>query len=121
MPKYDYECSGCEHQLIDIQQSFHDDALQTCPECKEEKLFRIVTGGIMAKVNNIDSIGKLAEHNSKKYKSEISEVRHMQAEASPPEEKPWYHDKKYGGDATGREINKMNADQKRRYIMEGRK
>ncbi len=120
MPKYDYECSGCEHQLIDVQQSFHDDALTTCPECGEEKLFRIVTGGIMAKVNSVNTVGKLADQNSKKFKSEIEEVRHMQEEANPEPKAPWYHEPKYGC-ATGREINKMNADQKRRYIMEGRK
>jgi hypothetical protein len=113
MPKYDYECSGCEHQLVDVQQSFHDDALTTC-------LFRIVTGGIMAKVNSIDTIGKLADQNAKKYKSEIEEVRHMQEEANPTPKSPWYHNPKYGG-ASGREINKMTNEQKRRYIMEGRK
>jgi uncharacterized protein (DUF305 family) len=83
-------------------------------------LFRIVTGGIMAKVNSVDTIGKLADQNAKKFKSEIEEVKHMQEEANPAPKAPWYHESKYGG-ATGREINKMNADQKRRYIMEGRK
>tara|TARA_Y100000385_G_scaffold207025_1_gene214639 strand:- start:174 stop:536 length:363 start_codon:yes stop_codon:yes gene_type:complete len=120
MPKYDYECSGCEHQLIDVQQSFHDDALTTCPECGEEKLFRIVTGGIMAKVNNIDTIGKLADENSNKFKNQMEEAQHMQEEANPTPKAPWYHNPKYGS-ATNQEINKMTNSQKRRYIMEGRK
>jgi len=120
MPKYDYECSGCEHQLIDVQQSFHDEALTKCPECGEDKLFRIVTGGIMAKVNNIDTIGKLADYNSKKHKSQMEEAAHKQREDNPPPPKPWYENPKYGG-ATSREINRMNGNQKLRYIMEGKK
>jgi putative FmdB family regulatory protein len=38
MPKYDYECSGCEHQLVDVQQSFHDDALTTCRRSKRKEV-----------------------------------------------------------------------------------
>lgn len=120
MPKYDYECSGCEHQIIDVQQSFHDEALKTCPECGQEKLFRIVTGGILAKVNNIDTVGKLADHNSKVNKNQLEEAAHMKREANPEPPKSWYHNPKYGN-ATQKEINKMNNDQIRRYIMEGRK
>lgn len=120
MPKYDYECSGCDHQLIDVQQSFHDDALTTCPECGQEKLFRVVTGGIMAKVNNIDTIGKLADHNSKINKNKMAEEAHKKREDNPEPAKPWYHKPKYGG-ATSKEINKMTPQQQTRYIMEGRK
>ena len=32
MPTYEYRCKDCEHRF-DIQQSFTDDALTTCPEC----------------------------------------------------------------------------------------
>lgn len=33
MPLYDYRCKDCDHQF-EIQQSFTDDALTTCPECE---------------------------------------------------------------------------------------
>ena len=120
MPTYDYECKECEHQVIDVFQKFDEEPLTECPACKKQSLFRIVTGGIMAKVNNIDTVGKLADHNSKKYKSELDEAAHMKREANPEPDKPWYHKPKYGN-ATSKEINKMNKDQVRRYIMEGRK
>jgi len=119
MPKYDYECSGCEHQLIDVQQSFHDDALTTCPECGKDELFRVVTGGIMAKVNTIDTVGKLADHNSKVNKNKLEEEAHKKSEANPTI-KSWYQNPKYGS-ATHKEINKMTPQQQHRYIMEGRK
>ena len=32
MPTYEYRCKDCEHRF-DIQQSFTDDSLTTCPEC----------------------------------------------------------------------------------------
>ena len=32
MPTYSYRCQACSH-AFDIQQSFTDDALTTCPEC----------------------------------------------------------------------------------------
>lgn len=35
MPVYEYRCRACNHQF-EIQQSFSDDALSTCPECEGE-------------------------------------------------------------------------------------
>lgn len=33
MPTYQYRCKDCGHEF-DVQQSFSDDPLDTCPECK---------------------------------------------------------------------------------------
>lgn len=33
MPTYQYRCKDCGHDF-EIQQSFSDDALETCPECR---------------------------------------------------------------------------------------
>jgi putative FmdB family regulatory protein len=35
MPTYSYVCKSCAH-AFDAQQSIHDEALKTCPECKGE-------------------------------------------------------------------------------------
>jgi putative FmdB family regulatory protein len=120
MPTYDYECSSCEHKVLDIRQSFNDEPLTECPECGKLKLFRVVTGGLMTKVNNIDTVGKLADKNSKKYKSQIDEAAAKHKEENPSPEAPWYHNQKFGG-ATPKEINKMSKQQQFKYIMEGRK
>lgn len=44
MPTYEYLCDpedgGCGHKFEEMQ-SFKDEALTTCPECKEEKLKRL--------------------------------------------------------------------------------
>ncbi|NCT92323.1 FmdB family transcriptional regulator [Cellulomonas sp. APG4] len=43
MPTYAYACTVCDHRF-DVQQSFSDDALTTCPECSGHlrKLFSSV-------------------------------------------------------------------------------
>lgn len=43
MPTYSYACTDCDNKF-DIQQSFSDDALTTCPQCegKLRKLFNSV-------------------------------------------------------------------------------
>ena len=35
MPTYQYACTACDHQFEAIQ-SFSDDSLTVCPECKGE-------------------------------------------------------------------------------------
>ena len=118
MPLYDYECDSCGHFLEDVFQKFDDKHLKKCPECKKNKLRRLISGGLHASVKNIDTIGKLADHNSKVNKNQIEEAAHAQREANPEPPKPWYHKH---GNATPKEINKMNKQQQIRYIMEGRK
>ncbi|UQE75870.1 FmdB family transcriptional regulator [Gordonia sp. PP30] len=43
MPTYSYACTDCDNKF-DVQQSFSDDALTTCPQCqgKLRKLFNSV-------------------------------------------------------------------------------
>jgi putative FmdB family regulatory protein len=40
MPTYEYKCRECGHQL-EIVQSFTDDALTKCPECKKKQLRKV--------------------------------------------------------------------------------
>lgn len=44
MPTYDYECDSCNHKF-EQWQSFKDDHLKTCPECKTDSLRRLFGGG----------------------------------------------------------------------------
>jgi putative FmdB family regulatory protein len=120
MPTYDYECKNCDHQVLDIRQSFDDDPLVKCPECKKNKLFRIVTGGIYLKVNNVDTIGKLADKNTKAMGGQLTEAAAKNAEENPAPKGEWFQDKKYG-DATAKESNNMSVKQQTKYIREGKK
>ncbi len=44
MPTYEYECSSCGHQL-EAFQSMTEKRLKKCPECKKDKLQRLLSAG----------------------------------------------------------------------------
>lgn len=44
MPTYDYVCDACQHAFEEWQ-SFKDEALTKCPQCKKKKLRRLFGGG----------------------------------------------------------------------------
>jgi len=44
MPTYDYACDGCGHCFEEFQ-SFKDEPLKKCPECKKNKLRRLIGTG----------------------------------------------------------------------------
>jgi len=119
MPTYDYECSECEHLVEDVVQRFSEKPLKRCPECGKHKLERVISGGLLACVKDVKTIGQLEEKNNKKYKSRIAEAQAKRSEETPEAPKTWID--KHGGDATPKEINNMTPQQKTRYIMEGKK
>ncbi|PCJ59035.1 MAG: FmdB family transcriptional regulator [Planctomycetota bacterium] len=44
MPNYEYECGHCNHKFIEFQ-TMSEDRLVKCPECKKNKLERLISGG----------------------------------------------------------------------------
>ena len=118
MPLYDYECEGCSHKLIDVKQAFDDEPLSFCPECKEPKLYRVITGGVHAFVTGSNTIGSIADSNAKKNKNLIKENQQRIKESQPKESKPWYHEH---ATVTNKELNKMTNKQKADYILKGKK
>ena len=44
MPTYDYQCDSCGH-VFEAFQSMSDDPLRQCPECSENALRRLISGG----------------------------------------------------------------------------
>ena len=44
MPTYEYKCDACGHTFDDFQ-SFSDEPLKKCPECKKNKLRRLLGTG----------------------------------------------------------------------------
>jgi len=51
MPTYEYACPSCG--IVEAFQSIKDDALKKCPQCKKEKVTRLVSlgGGVIFKGN----------------------------------------------------------------------
>lgn len=44
MPTYDYECDACAHKF-EHYQGINDEVLKKCPECKKNKLRRLIGKG----------------------------------------------------------------------------
>ncbi len=44
MPTYSYVCDACGHRFDELH-SMTADALTTCPECGQDKLRRLISGG----------------------------------------------------------------------------
>ena len=42
MPVYTYRCDSCGVQF-ERQQSFHDEPIKTCPECRKKTVKRVIT------------------------------------------------------------------------------
>jgi putative FmdB family regulatory protein len=104
MPLYDYQCSKCEHIVEDAYQSIFEDPLVECPNCKENQLCRIITGGV---------------HVFVKGSSTPVDIRREEVPIKKEEpKKQWYHSH---GSASASEINKMTNKQKAKYIMENDK
>ena len=104
MPLYDYECSNCEHIVEDVYQSIFEDSIAECPSCKQNKLCRIITGGIHVFVKGSPTPVNIRQDKNPPKTEE--------------QKKEWYH---RHGSASPQEINNMTNKHKAKYIMENKK
>ena len=83
MPVYTYRCDSCGIQF-EKHQSFHDQPLKTCPECRKKSVKRVITStkiifkgsGFYATDHKSPSGGKVRESKSdKKEESKPSEAK----------------------------------------------
>jgi putative FmdB family regulatory protein len=115
---YDYECEECKNVLKDVYQSIKDEALVKCPSCGKESLRRIIYGGIASFMKDAKTIGQLADNNWSKlghYKRSEIETKHK--EKKEKETSPFSS----FGEASKKDIMKMNEAQKQKYILKGEK
>lgn len=117
MPIYDYECKDCGVEVSDVFQKVTDPELKKCEACGTNGLYRVITGGLHGFMAGSETIGGLADKNTKKYKTQINEMEALKKESQPQPVKPWGHEHMT---KTNKEINKMTPQQKTKYIMEGR-
>lgn len=109
---YDYECTNCSETLKDVKQSIHDDALETCPSCGKNALERVIYGGIGSFMTDSNTIGGQADKNWSNMGSyKRSEIEAQNKDKSEAAQKR----------SERQAINKMSAEQKRKYIMTGEK
>ena len=110
---YDYECTECGETIRDVKQSIHEEAWTKCPTCKNESLQRIPHGGLGAFMkHSSNTIGGQADKNwSNMGHYQKSEIEAQNKAKSEQNNKRNQH----------KEINKMTAKQKERYIRTGEK
>lgn len=116
MPRYDYLCESCGHEINDLYQSFSEDSLIKCPSCSQDSLGRVIYGGLGTFVKDVKTIGQLADRNWKsmgQYKK--SEIEQQRKESNKSNESPLSS----FGKASRSEINKMTQEQKKKYIITG--
>lgn len=63
MPKYAYACKDCSH-AFDIQQSFTDDSLTVCPECRGTLRKKFNSVGVVFKGSGFYRTDSRAASNS---------------------------------------------------------
>jgi hypothetical protein len=92
-----------------------DDSLTLCPQCNENTLYRVITGGLLSKLNDPRTLGTLAERNFEK-------LGHYEKEKIIAEQQS-----KMGKINKMKEVNKfaqkiqnMSPARLERYIMEGK-
>jgi hypothetical protein len=75
MPEYTFQCEKCDSVFaIHCSINDYDNVVQSlkCTECKSKKVHReYVSDNIHGHVNEVKTLGQLAEKNMKKYGSEL--------------------------------------------------
>ena len=122
MPIYSLYCDDCLQEIeIECKISEYDSRMKQiiCPSCSSRKVYRnYESDNIYSTIKEVKTLGQLAEKNTKKMGGKLKEEQEKKQAKEPP--KPWYHDSKLG-DASRKEINKMTPEQKKKYILKGKK
>lgn len=134
MISYDYRCSNCEHEMLNVMQSIKDKPKVRCPSCKKHKLARVIKAPYGIVKGNITTIGQLADANTKKMGKEQVQIAEDKAKAESqkahsihtdgadyeaPEGKPWYKDGK--NDLTMGDYTSMDQSRLERFVQTGKK
>jgi len=104
-----YECESCGDVFSEVRKRSSDFRHTICPSCQKETLIPLV-GDVSFMMNNVTTLGKQAEINSKKMGSyKRSELEEQQ---KPAKQKKEAADKM-------RRLSNMTPEQKKRYILNG--
>ena len=74
MPIYDYECRDCGAEVSDVFQKVTDPELKKCETCGTNGLYRVVTCGLHSFMAGSNTIGSVADRNTRENKNKINEM-----------------------------------------------
>jgi hypothetical protein len=116
MPEYSFNCKKCDCNFSCFWPiSSYDKNLVdlSCENCGSSQVFRdYQEDNVVVSYHDIKTIGQLAERNTKK-------MGKYHLEEKMRQDNMGLHKKNKEISAKRRKINKMTAEQKRKYIMEG--
>ena len=117
MPTYDYKCESCNYET-EIVHGFNQPTPK-CETCNDDLKIVINQAPMVFVKGEAKTLGQLSEQNTKKMgRYELEDKRNHQQKGKVEKEKDWWQK---SGDATSKEIGKMNPKQKADYIKKGKK
>jgi len=135
MPLYEYGCRTPDCPAWwEISQPFSDDAIAECPWCGYNTAYRIFSIGYIKTSSSSDTLGGIAEKNTKNMGGSVGEkIQHMANErkaefkgklpegakvAAYQEGRPWWRQDRSSPDMS---LTRMTPEQTTKYVMEGKK
>lgn len=134
MPTYEYECRSCNNSTEELQK-VDEKPLTLCPNCGENELFRIISGGLGFYLSN-RTIGMIADKNEAKFskdfqthlknKNKVAKTDKLSKKlpkgaeiqkATPATKKPWY---KKNQTVSDNKLKSATPEQLKNYIEKGK-
>ena len=112
MAIYEYKCEACRNSFEEEISIKKYKKRKKSPSCGKHKLVRILGVPDISVRGDINTIGQLAESNTKKMGA-------YQLEDKQRQDNKEFEKLKRDTRKTQREINKMTPEQKKKYIIEG--
>jgi len=115
MPIYEYECEKCDHNF-ETEQTLKAKPKKRCPICKKNALQRLIFSPVVSIKGRINTVGQLAEANTKKLgKHAHDRLNKDKILSGQLEHEKEISEKK----AFNRKLNAMSDKAKEKYIMTG--
>jgi putative FmdB family regulatory protein len=131
---YRYLCDNCQCEFEEYQ-SIKDASLTKCPNCEQETLHRVITGGAGIIDKTPRTLGTLAEQNRKKFGRDYCEAKEREIKERTRKAKKHLMKLPEGAERLNPEpyqpfwrkgkldtsLGHMTKEQTRRYIHHGKK
>lgn len=115
MPIYEYQCEECDHNF-EIEQGLKAKPKKKCPNCNKNSLERLIFSPLINMKGRINTVGQLAEANTKK----LGKHAHDRLNKDKILSGQYQKDKEIKEKKEfNRKINNMSENAKNKYIMTG--
>lgn len=135
MPNYEYHCSNieCECDTFQTHQSIKEDPLKICPYCEEESISRVIHAVPVIINGEPKTIGALADLNRKKFGESYCQEQQLKNREAILKQNEFTGSlpngvsrdavvkRKLTNKSVDMSLSRMNHEQKKKYILTGKK